>query len=358
MKYILSGGGTGGHIYPALAIGEEIKKKDKRAQILYVGKKDSLEEELAKKYNFDFEGIDVSGLPRKKLNKDTVITFFNLMKGLNQCTKILDKFKPDIVIGTGGYVCGPIVFKAQQKKIKTVIQEQNAYPGKTNKILAKKADFVFINFMEAKKYLDNENIIFTGNPVRDIFSHVDREESRKSLNINTKEKEDLMESFFNFIDKFFSINVFGNLTLYQLISTILKYVFVVVVFYFIYSIIRIIYYDVRTTLKKEKESDTYLKLLNRNDGFRFIVQEYYFIGEDDTIGRDERNTICIKDKYLSKFHARIIQDEDIYFLEDLKSANGTYLNDERIYDAIELKSNDIIHVGQLQFLFIQGEDNE
>ena len=110
------------------------------------------------------------------------------MKGLNQCTKILDKFKPDIVIGTGGYVCGPIVFKAQQKKIKTVIQEQNAYPGKTNKILAKKADFVFINFMEAKKYLDNENIIFTGNPVRDIFSHVDREESRKSLNINTKEK--------------------------------------------------------------------------------------------------------------------------------------------------------------------------
>ncbi|WP_273497700.1 undecaprenyldiphospho-muramoylpentapeptide beta-N-acetylglucosaminyltransferase [Peptoniphilus rhinitidis] len=188
MKYILSGGGTGGHIYPALAIGEEIKKKDKRAQILYVGKKDSLEEELAKKYNFDFEGIDVSGLPRKKLNKDTVITFFNLMKGLNQCTKILDKFKPDIVIGTGGYVCGPIVFKAQQKKIKTVIQEQNAYPGKTNKILAKKADFVFINFMEAKKYLDNENIIFTGNPVRDIFSHGDREESRKSLNINTKEK--------------------------------------------------------------------------------------------------------------------------------------------------------------------------
>ena len=167
-----------------------------------------------------------------------------------------------------------------------------------------------------------------------------------------------MESFFNFIDKFFSINVFGNLTLYQLISTILKYVFVVVVFYFIYSIIRIIYYDVRTTLKKEKESDTYLKLLNREDGFRFIVQEYYFIGEDDTIGRDERNTICIKDKYLSKFHARIIQDEDIYFLEDLKSANGTYLNDERIYDAIELKSNDIIHIGQLQFLFIQGEEHE
>lgn len=166
-----------------------------------------------------------------------------------------------------------------------------------------------------------------------------------------------MEAFFNTLDKIFSINVFGNLTLYQLVSTILKYAFVIVVFYFIFSIIRIIYYDVRTTLKKEQESDTYLKLLNRNDGFKFIVQEYYFIGEDDTIGRDDRTSICIKDKYLSKFHCRIIQDENIYFLEDLKSANGTYLNDERIEDAIELKTNDIINIGQLQFLFVQGESN-
>lgn len=167
-----------------------------------------------------------------------------------------------------------------------------------------------------------------------------------------------MDKFFNFIDRIFSINVFGNLTLYQLISTILKYIFVIVVFYFIYSIIRIIYYDVKTTLLKEKESDTYLKLINKNEAFRFMVQEYYFIGEEDTIGRDDRNTICIKDKYLSKFHARIIQDEDIYFLEDLKSANGTFLNGERIEDAIELKTNDIIHLGQLQFLFIQGDENE
>lgn len=188
MKYILSGGGTGGHIYPALAIGEEIKKQDKEAKILYVGKRNSLEEELAKKYNFEFQGIDISGLPRRKLNKDTVITFYNLMKGLRQCTKILNKFKPDIVIGTGGYVCAPIVFKAQQKNIKTAIQEQNAYPGKTNKILAKKADYVFINFMEAKKYLNNENIIFTGNPIREVFSHLDRKKSREALKIKDNEK--------------------------------------------------------------------------------------------------------------------------------------------------------------------------
>ncbi|MEQ3346134.1 undecaprenyldiphospho-muramoylpentapeptide beta-N-acetylglucosaminyltransferase [Peptoniphilus senegalensis] len=188
MKYILSGGGTGGHIYPALAIGEEIKKQDKEAKILYVGKKNSLEEELAKKYGFDFQGIDISGLPRKKINKDTVITFFNLMKGLKECTNILENFKPDIVIGTGGYVCAPIVFKAQQKKIKTAIQEQNAYPGKTNKILAKKADYVFVNFMEAKKYLNNDNIIFTGNPIREVFSHLDRQKSRDALKIKKDEK--------------------------------------------------------------------------------------------------------------------------------------------------------------------------
>lgn len=166
-----------------------------------------------------------------------------------------------------------------------------------------------------------------------------------------------METFFNLIDNIFSINVFGNLTLYQLLSTILKYIFVFVVFYFIYSIIRIIYYDVRTTLKKEEDSDSYLKLINKNEAFKFMVQEYYFLGENNSIGRDEKNTISINDKYLSKFHARILQDEDMYFLEDLKSANGTYLNDERIIDAIELKSGDVIRLGSLSFLFIQGGED-
>lgn len=167
-----------------------------------------------------------------------------------------------------------------------------------------------------------------------------------------------MEGFFNVIDKIFSVNVFGSLTLYQLLSTILKYIFVFIVFYFIYSIIRIIYYDVRTTLKKESKSDTYLKLLNVDDKFSFDVQEFYFLASDNTIGRDDRNSICIKDKFLSKFHARIVEDEGIYFIEDLKSANGTFLNRKKIEDAIELKSNDLINIGTLKFLFIQGDEDE
>lgn len=166
-----------------------------------------------------------------------------------------------------------------------------------------------------------------------------------------------MEQFFSFIDSFFSINVFGNLTLYQLLSTILKYLFVIIVLYFIYSIIRIIYYDVRTNMKKEKISDVYLKLLNMNQGFKFKVQEFYYIGKENTIGRDENNSICIKDRFMSKFHAKIIFDENMYFLEDLNSANGTLLNDELIKDAIELKSGDIIKIGQLQFLFMNGDEN-
>lgn len=188
MRYILSGGGTGGHIYPALAICDELKRKDKEAEILYVGKKDSLEEELVKKKGYEFKPIHISGLPRKKINKETIITMVNLMRGLNESNKIIDEFKPDIVIGTGGYVCCPIVLKAQQKGIMTIIQEQNAYPGKTNRFLSKKADLIFLNFKEAKKYFKNPNIIFTGNPIRNDFLHIDRNKARNELILDNNEK--------------------------------------------------------------------------------------------------------------------------------------------------------------------------
>ncbi|WP_455257000.1 undecaprenyldiphospho-muramoylpentapeptide beta-N-acetylglucosaminyltransferase [Peptoniphilus asaccharolyticus] len=188
MKYILSGGGTGGHIYPALAIAEEIKKRDASSKILYVGKIGGLEEELAKKAGFEFKGVHIEGLPRKKINIQTAITMFALLKGLRECDKIIKTFKPDVVIGTGGYVCAPVVMKAQQKGIKTIIQEQNAYPGKTNKFLAKKASLLALNFKEAEKYMENKNIIITGNPVREDFALMNREEARKSLNLKDDEK--------------------------------------------------------------------------------------------------------------------------------------------------------------------------
>lgn len=183
MKYILSGGGTGGHIYPALAIADEIKRRQPQSEILYVGKANSLEEELAKKEGLDFRSVHISGLPRKKINKDTVITAFNLMRGLSESKKIIKEFRPNVVIGTGGYVCAPIVLKAQQMGIKTVIQEQNAFPGKTNRLLCKKADLVALNFKEAQKYFKNNQIIFTGNPVRRDFLQVNRKKSREELGL-------------------------------------------------------------------------------------------------------------------------------------------------------------------------------
>ncbi|WP_257009192.1 UDP-N-acetylglucosamine--N-acetylmuramyl-(pentapeptide) pyrophosphoryl-undecaprenol N-acetylglucosamine transferase [Peptoniphilus indolicus] len=152
-----------------------------------------LEEELAKKAGLDFKGVHIEGLPRKKVNIKTAITLFNLLRGLRECEKIIKNFKPDIVIGTGGYVCAPVVMKAQQKGIKTVIQEQNAYPGKTNRFLARKASLLALSFKEAEKYIDNKNIIITGNPVREDFTLKTREQSRKELNL--KPDEELVLSF-------------------------------------------------------------------------------------------------------------------------------------------------------------------
>lgn len=173
MKLIISGGGTGGHIYPALAIADEFMRQDPDGEVLYVGKHNGLEEELVKKTGYPFASIHVEGLPRKALNKKTVTSFFALLKGLRESDKIVKDFKPDIVVGTGGYVCAPVLLKAQQKNIPTLIQEQNAYPGKTNRFLARKANAVALSFSEAEKYLpENSNIILTGNPVRkEIFEN-------------------------------------------------------------------------------------------------------------------------------------------------------------------------------------------
>lgn len=183
MKIIISGGGTGGHIYPALAIVDEIKKRDKNAEILYVGTEKGLEAEIVPEHGVPFKTITAKGLPRKKLNMKTFKTAMSLYKGLRQCDKIIKDFKPDVVIGTGGFVSAPIVMKAQRKNIPTVISEQNAYPGVTNKILSKKAQLVAINFDEAKEYFANDNIVFTGNPIRSDFEKIDRDEAFKRLGV-------------------------------------------------------------------------------------------------------------------------------------------------------------------------------
>lgn len=185
MKYLISGGGTGGHIYPALAILNEIKLNDKDADILYVGTKEGLESKLIPKENIEFKTIRVKGIPRK-INKKSFIAFRELLYGLKESNRIIKEFKPDIVIGTGGYVCGPVVYKAYRNKIPTLIHEQNAFPGITNKILSRFVDKVAVTFDESIKYFKYpDRVIKTGNPIRSEILNVDKSEAYKNLDLRS-----------------------------------------------------------------------------------------------------------------------------------------------------------------------------
>ena len=186
MKYLITGGGTGGHIYPALAIAKEIKNRHKDAEILYVGTEKGLESELVPKEGIDFKTIRVKGMPRR-INKESLIAAKELLNGLNDSRKIIKEFNPDIVIGTGGYVCGPVVYMGKKKKIPALIHEQNAFPGITNKILSRYVDKVAVTFDESKKYFKYpDRVINTGNPIRKAIFEINVEDSYKVLGINKK----------------------------------------------------------------------------------------------------------------------------------------------------------------------------
>ncbi|HHW57696.1 MAG TPA: undecaprenyldiphospho-muramoylpentapeptide beta-N-acetylglucosaminyltransferase [Clostridia bacterium] len=181
MRYLFAGGGTGGHIYPAIAIAKEILKNEKDAQILFVGTKKGLENEIVPKEGFELRTISVQGFKRK-LSFDTFKTFYKAAVGLYEANKILRDFNPDVVIGTGGYVCGPIVMMAALKGIPTLIHEQNAFPGLTNKILSRYVKIVAVSFEESVKYFKYKNkIVVTGNPVRKELLETKREDGRKNL---------------------------------------------------------------------------------------------------------------------------------------------------------------------------------
>lgn len=183
MKVIVTGGGTGGHINPAIAIAQKIREKTPAADILYVGTERGMESDLAPRSGFRFEAISVKGF-RRKLSLDTMKTIGTLIKGLHQANTLLNREKPDLVIGTGGYVCGPLVFLASIKGSRTMIHEQNAIPGMTNRILSRFVDSVCISYEDSRKtFTRAKRLVLTGNPVRTEFSHLDREACRAELGI-------------------------------------------------------------------------------------------------------------------------------------------------------------------------------
>lgn len=165
IKIILSGGGTGGHIYPAIAIANEIKKQFPDSEILFVGAKDKMEMQKVPQAGYNIKGLWISGIQRK-LSLDNLMFPFKLISSLWNSFKIIKNFKPDVVIGTGGFASGAVMQVANWLKIPTVIQEQNSYPGITNKLLAKKAQTICVAYSGLNRFFINNNIIETGNPVR------------------------------------------------------------------------------------------------------------------------------------------------------------------------------------------------
>lgn len=164
-KIILSGGGTGGHIYPAIAIANELKKRYPESEFLFVGAQDRMEMEKVPQAGYQIEGLWISGLQRSLSLKNMMFPF-KLMSSLWKSRKIVKKFKPDVVIGTGGFASGPLLKVASGKKIPALIQEQNSYAGITNKLLGKHVQKICVAYDHMERFFPKGKIIKTGNPVR------------------------------------------------------------------------------------------------------------------------------------------------------------------------------------------------
>ena len=164
-KVIISGGGTGGHIFPALSIANALKRLDKDIEILFVGAEGKMEMEKVPEAGYKIVGLPVRGLQRK-LTLSNLKVLWNLWRSLKKAKRVVQEFKPDVVVGVGGYASGPIGKVAANAGIPLVLQEQNSYAGVTNKLLAKKAAKICVAYEGMERFFPKEKIIFTGNPVR------------------------------------------------------------------------------------------------------------------------------------------------------------------------------------------------
>ena len=166
MKIIFSGGGTGGHIYPALTLIDTVKKKLPDAEVLYVGTEKGLEADIVPKTGINFIALDLEGGFERRFTLENIKRAANALLSVQKAKKIVEDFKPDVAVGTGGYVCGPILLAASLMKIPTLIQEQNAVAGITNKILSKFAAKIAVGSELALKNFPAEKTVYTGNPIR------------------------------------------------------------------------------------------------------------------------------------------------------------------------------------------------
>jgi UDP-N-acetylglucosamine--N-acetylmuramyl-(pentapeptide) pyrophosphoryl-undecaprenol N-acetylglucosamine transferase len=187
-RFIISGGGTGGHIYPAVAIANELKFRFPKAEFLFVGAKDKMEMQKVPQAGYAIKGLWISGIQRK-LTIDNVMFPFKLLSSLWNSFKIIKSFKPDVVIGTGGFASGAVLKVASILGIPTVIQEQNSYPGITNKLLAKKANKICVAYENLEKFFPKDKMILTGNPVRqDLINEASKSEAIAHFKLDANKK--------------------------------------------------------------------------------------------------------------------------------------------------------------------------
>ena len=187
MKVIIAAAGTAGHINPGLAIANKIKEKNKDAQIMFIGTDRGLENDLVPRSGYELKTIDAYGFS-KSISITNIKHMIKTMHGFSQAKKIVEEFKPDLVIGTGGYICGAVITAASKKKIPTVLHESNAYPGLAIRMLAKKVDTILVGFEEAKPYLNKaKKIVVTGTPTKMKGIKLTEEQKNQiklSLNLN------------------------------------------------------------------------------------------------------------------------------------------------------------------------------
>ena len=188
-KFILSGGGTGGHIYPAVAIANELKSRFPDAEFLFVGAKDKMEMQKVPQAGYAIKGLWIAGLQRK-LTLQNAMFPVKLIDSLWKSRKIIKQFKPNVVIGTGGFASGPLLQMANMMHIPTVIQEQNSFPGITNKLLSKKANKICVAYENLERFFPKEKMILTGNPVRQDLIDIEskREEAIQYFNLDVNKK--------------------------------------------------------------------------------------------------------------------------------------------------------------------------
>lgn len=189
VNILLSGGGTGGHIYPAVAIANELKLRNPRSKFLFVGALGRMEMEKIPQLGYDIKGLNITGLQRSLSWKN--LTFpFKLVQSLFKANKIIKNFKPNVVIGTGGFASGPTLYMANKRNIPSLIQEQNSYPGITNKLLAKQVKKICVAYDGLERFFPKDKLIKTGNPVRQDLLDISlkREEALRHYHLDKNKK--------------------------------------------------------------------------------------------------------------------------------------------------------------------------